>query len=145
MGPAIAAIVAAFSIHPVVCQQNWASYDTAAGLSAGTTWWAGVGGYYSWQEDEIGLTHQTCLDLLNLPRGYTWQRGYAVFTLAHELGHASGIFDEDAADCYGAGHAAQVAYLLGLRKRASFLALRADGLKLWGYDTIPASCFAGDG
>lgn len=146
MSAVIAAIAAALAFtQPVVCQPSWAAYDAAAGLPAGTTWWAGIGGYYSWQRGEIGLTSQACADLVNLRKGYTWQRGYAAFTLAHELGHASGLVDEAQADCYGAKHAAAVAYLLGLRRRAAFVSLRGDGLELWGYSPIPPSCFAGGG
>lgn len=145
MAVSIAALLASIALNPIVCHPSPAAYAAAAGLPASTVWYAGIGGYYRWANGEIGLTNQTCINVLNLRSGYTWQRGYAVFTVAHELGHASGIADEASADCYGAAHAPQVAHLFGLRARSSFQLLRSDGLLMWGYHPIPPGCFTGTG
>lgn len=141
----LASVAAIFVGHPVpvYCYHDWPSYDQAAALPPGTVWWAGVGGFYDWRTATIGLTRQTCLDIDHAAQGYTWQRGYAVWTLGHELGHASGIYDEDEADCFGARIAASLYTMLGHVSRPIYLSLRMDGMKLWGGGNlpIPVACF----
>lgn len=127
----------------IVCEPTLDSANAHGGQIVGFKPWAGVEGYYNWQTHTIGLSPQTCTNLQELASGFTWQRGYAVFTLAHEIGHSSGIFPEEQADCFGAKHSAQVAYALGLRGREAFAMLKQHGLSEWGYSPIPASCFPG--
>jgi hypothetical protein len=120
---------------------------------------ADIAGSYTYQTHTISVTPATCRDALLLSKGYTWQRGYAAFTIAHELGHASGLIGEPEADCYGARHASAVAYLLGLhrdglraRSRVDgsrffapgtnlYALLYSDGVRVWGYSPIPKECF----
>jgi hypothetical protein len=126
----VASVALAFTHYPVACISGDA-YSATLGQPSGTRWWpGGVAGEYTW-----------CTNLTALRHGYTWQRGYAAFALAHELGHDSGIASEAAADCFGAGHASAIAYAFGLRGRTNFARLEADGRKDWGYATIPASCW----
>lgn len=128
---------------PVICAPNMDAFNVSAVQPQGTTFWAQIAGVYNWTTKTITLSPNTCKNLALIPQGYSWQRGYAAFTLAHEIGHSTGIFNEDIADCYGANHVAEIAYAYGLRGHNAFAKLISDGKKYWGYNPIPISCFRG--
>lgn len=105
-------------------------------------WPGGVAGAIRGQD--IYLTDQECANLQALENGeaYTWQRGYSVLVLTHELGHLNNGPDEAAADCFGAEHASTVAYLLGVRVRSVFAQLSgAEIRRAWGYAPVPEECW----
>lgn len=139
---ALAAVTLALLGRPVpVTCYPLAQLDALEGAPAGTAWVYDSAGFYDWGHDRIGLLNATCrlLGRLGTRKPMTVEEANAAFSLAHELGHASGIVDERLADCYGAAHASQVAWLLGLRSRAAFLEL-ADFIHWYsGYNpgTLP--------
>lgn len=141
----LAATLAAIVLHfatpahiaplPVVCYPTQAAYFADTRIAPVKFWPGGAAGSWGWPNSgsglEISLTPQECSNLAALSNGYTWQRGYSVLVLTHEIGHMVGGSDENAADCFAAGHAPAVAYLLGLRAPAAFAKLASDTTRLW--------------
>lgn len=114
----------------VVCYPTAHNYFTAARIPAKKFWPGGVAGFWGYPAGSssltIGLTRQECANLAALRTGYTWQRGYSVFVLGHEITHAINGSDEHAADCGGLALQSRIAYMLGLRGHAQFQQLAVD-------------------
>jgi hypothetical protein len=79
---------------------------------------------------EIMLPPASCLPLEKWLRGKTVDRyvlADAMFTFAHELGHAApGLRDELAADCYATRKFNAVARAFGVKRQATLTRLRND-------------------
>jgi hypothetical protein len=96
------------------------------------------GNYYTGRE--IVLNDALCAPLRAAPRPRE-MTDMAVFVLAHELGHASGLPAEDDADCYAAGSMVRVALALGFPRRTALRFRRSARAAGWGYRRVPARCW----
>lgn len=125
----IVALVAAVSI---AAGANATLHCTTSQEEAAVT--AAVGrfaGYYDPVRRVIVLSADTCAGLARVESGVRigtqepWD-GYAIFTLAHELQHAHGVIDEQAADCGASRTFVRVAMLLGVTPRRARKLLTAS-------------------
>jgi hypothetical protein len=97
-------------------------------------------GFFDGAAGQIHLRSRTCEALRKAPVLYSVRTSIAIHTLGHELGHAAGITDEAAADCYGAGQFGRLAKALGVgERRIDYL----RSLAYWraGYAPINDECW----